>query len=189
MRRLIMWTLVTLDGFFEGASPWDLEFHQEVWGEELEEISLEQLRSADALVFGRTTYEGMAAHWSAADGAIAELMNRLPKLVCSRTLQRADWRNSTLVRDAATEIPELKTRGDGNLFVFGSGKLSQTLLRQGLFDEYRIGLAPVRIGRGTPLFAEEAPEKLVLLEARALSTGCVFLRYRPAGSETPRAAA
>ncbi len=99
MRKLIMWNLVTLDGCFEGEKPWDLAWHELVWGEELEQLSIEQLRSADMLVFGRATYEGMAAYWTTAQGEIADYMNSLPKVVCSRSLHTADWNNSILIKD------------------------------------------------------------------------------------------
>jgi dihydrofolate reductase len=78
MRKLIMWNLVTLDGFFEGLESWALDFHQTVWGEELERFSVEQLRTADLLFFGRVTYEGMAAYWQTAPpGEVADFMNRV----------------------------------------------------------------------------------------------------------------
>ena len=184
MSRLIMWNLLTLDGFFEGATSWDLGWHESVWGEELESISLEQLRTADRLLFGRITYEGMAAYWPSAEGELAEiadLMNGLPKVVFSRTMERAEWSNTTLVRDdAVAEVSRLKRAGDRNTFVFGSGDLSATLIRHGLFDEYRLVLAPLVIGSGKTLFGRDLSElKLRLLEARALSSGAVILRYAP----------
>ena len=70
MRKLIMWNVMTLDGYFEGNKNWDLQFHETVWGPELESLSIEQLRAADFLVFGRITYEGMAAYWKTAKGEI-----------------------------------------------------------------------------------------------------------------------
>ena len=63
MRKLIMWNVITLDGYFEDSKPWDLEFHNLVWGDELEQLSIKQLNSASALVFGRNTYKGMAKYW------------------------------------------------------------------------------------------------------------------------------
>jgi dihydrofolate reductase len=131
------------------------------------------------LVFGRVTYEGMAAYWTTAQGAIADYMNKLPKLVCSRTLQMATWNNTTMVKDnVAVEIARLKQQGSGNMLVFGSANLSRTLMNERLFDEYRIGIAPVIHGRGRLLFSDgHNPQSLQLLEARALSTGCVILRY------------
>ena len=184
MSRLIMWNALSLDGMFEGAKSWDLDFHRYVWGEELERFSVEQLRSADQLLFGRVTYEGMAAYWQTAKGEVTDFMNRLPKVVFSRTLERADWANTKLAKgDLAAEVEELKRQGSGNTFVFGSGNLSASLIEHGLFDEYRLAVAPVLLGRGRPLFGpigEKLPLKL--LEARALSNGGVILRYEPSQS-------
>ena len=182
MRRLIMWNLITLDGYFEGEKNWDLPWHEQVWGEELERFSLDQLESADMLVFGRVTYEGMAAYWQTATGAIAEYMNALPKVVCSRTLQTADWNNTAIVKDAR-EVATLKRQGSGDMYVFGSAILSKTLMNEGLFDEYRIGIAPVIHSRGRLLFGDGlTPQGLQLREARPLSNGCTILRYRTEGT-------
>lgn len=176
-----MWNLLTLDGYFEGPKSWDLDFHQTIWGEELEQLSIEQLRSADRLLFGRVTYEGMAAYWPAEQGEVAALMNSLPKVVVSRTLGRAEWANTRLVKEnAAAEVLELKRQGDRNTFVFGSADLATTLINHGLFDEYRLAIAPVVLGAGTPLFGRTVNRlKLKLLEARPLSSGGVILRYEP----------
>src|SRR3989338_10349978 len=183
MRKLIMWNVVTLDGYFEGEKKWDLSFHELVWGKELEELSLTQLKSADMLVFGATTYKGMAEYWTKAQGAegeIAEYMNKLPKVVCSRTLKTADWNNTTIAKDAAVEIPKLKQQGNGDMFVFGSGNLSESLMKAELFDEYRLCIAPVFLGKGRLLFNKGIPhEKLKLLESNPLATGGIILRYSP----------
>jgi dihydrofolate reductase len=181
MSKLIMWNLMTLDGFFEGIKSWDLDFHQAVWGEELERLSIEQLGTADRLVFGRVTYEGMAAYWQTATGEIADFMNGIPKIVFSRSLERADWNNTKLVKtDVATEVTSLKRGNDKNIFVFGSAKLSVTLMQHNLFDEYRIAIVPVVLGSGQPLFRSNASRlKLELLDSRALSNGCLILRYVP----------
>jgi dihydrofolate reductase len=181
MRKLIVWNLISLDGFFEGAQPWELDWHEYVWGDELERLSLEQLDSADLLLFGRATYEGMAAYWSAATGAVAELMNGIAKRVYSRTLKRADWSNTTLVPDdAAADVARLKQAGDANVLIFGSARLTASLARRDLVDEYRLGLVPVVLGRGTPLFpAAAARQRMELVEATPLRSGCVILRYRP----------
>jgi dihydrofolate reductase len=180
MRKLIMWNLVTLDGYFEGEKEWDLAFHDLVWGKELEQLSIEQLQSADMLVFGGTTYEGMAKYWTTAKGEIADFMNRIQKVVCSPTLKSADWNNTAIVRDAVAELPKLKQQGNGNMFVFGSGKLSEALIKANLFDEYRLVIVPVFLGKGNRLFNSGLNyQPLELLEARPLSTGGVILRYVP----------
>jgi dihydrofolate reductase len=186
MSRLIMWNLMTLDGFFEGAKSWQLDWHNQVWGEELERLSIDQLHTVERLLFGRVTYEGMAAYWQTATGEVevADLMNTLPKTVFSRTLERADWANTTLVRsDAPAAIAQLKREGNGDMCVFGSAKLSASLMEHGLFDEIRLALVPVIIGNGTPLFGRDLSRRnFTLVESRPLSSGGVILRYVPAQS-------
>ncbi|MGE5847021.1 MAG: dihydrofolate reductase family protein [Ignavibacteria bacterium] len=179
MRKLIMWNLITLDGYFEGNQNWDLSFHELVWGKELEQLSIEQLHSADYLVFGRKTYEGMADYWTKAKGEIADLMNKIPKLVFSKTLNLVDWNNSTLIKDnASAKIKKLKEQGDRDMYVFGSANLSETFVNDNLFDEYRIGIAPVILGSGRPLFREGISAKnLSLVSTQQLLTGGVVLKY------------
>ncbi|HEY8513402.1 MAG TPA: dihydrofolate reductase family protein [Cyclobacteriaceae bacterium] len=187
MRKLIMWNIVTLDGYFEGEKKWDLSFHDQVWGPELEKLSLEQLRSADYLIVGRVTYEGMAAYWKNAESEnseIARLMNSLPKLVFSTTLKPADlmaigWNNATLATGGVPEeISRLKAQDGKNMYVFGSADLSRTLIENDLFDEYRIGIAPVILGNGTRLFKSGTPgTNLRLVSTLPLSPGGVVLRF------------
>jgi dihydrofolate reductase len=179
--RLIMWNLVTLEGFFEGPKKWDLDWHEYVWGDELEQFSLEQEKTADALLFGRVTYEGMAAYWSTAKGATADFMNSVPKVVFSRTLAKADWNNTRLVRDnAESEVAKLKKTSKQNLYVFGSAELSATLMQHDLFDEYRLCVVPVVLGAGTPLFKSDGERKrMKLRETRALKSGGVILFCEP----------
>ncbi|SEL96094.1 dihydrofolate reductase family protein [Parapedobacter koreensis] len=182
MRKLIMWNIITLDGYFEGNQHWDLPFHNVVWGKELEKFSLEQLNAADYLVFGRVTYEGMAAHWTKATGepeTIAGLMNNIPKLVFSKTLESADWNNTTLIKEnASAEIAKLKAEGNGDMYVFGSANLSETFINDQLFDEYRIGIAPVILGSGRHLFSRGiTPDNLSLISTQVLSTGGIVLTY------------
>jgi dihydrofolate reductase len=184
MRQLIMWNVVTLDGYFEGEKNWDLSFHELVWGKELEEFSLTQLKSAGMLVFGSTTYKGMADYWTKAEGGaegeIAGFMNKIKKVVCSSTLKTADWNNTIIVKDAVAEIPKLKQQGNGDLFLFGSGNLSESLIKAELFDEIRLCIAPLLLGNGRHLFNKGIPDKkLKLLEARPLAAGGIILRYVP----------
>lgn len=180
MSKLIMWNVITLDGYFEGEKSWELPFHETVWGPELEKFSIEQLESADYLVFGRVTFEGMAAYWKTEEGVIADWMNRLPKIVCSRKLASADWNNSTLIKEnVASEIARLKATGNKDMYVFGSANLSETLIREKLFDEYRICIAPVILGKGSLLFSEGLPlSNLSLISSEQLTNGGVILRYK-----------
>ncbi len=181
MKKLIMWNVVTLDGRFEGEKPWDLSFHQLVWGPELEAFIMMQLREASMLVFGENTYKGMAEYWVKADPAEqkeATLMNSLPKVVCSPTLEKAEWNNTLIVRDAVSGIKQLKEGEGGPMFIFGSSILSESLMKAGLFDEVRLCIAPTILGKGRHLFTDtNMQHNLKLLETKPLQNGGVILRY------------
>ena len=181
MRKVMMWNMVTLDGFFEGPKSWEIDWHEDVWGEELEQFGLEQFKSIGALLFGRVTYQGMAAYWSKATGEVAEFMNSVPKVVFSKTMESADWNNSRLFKgQAEEEVARLKQEPGKDLFIFGSANLSAALTQHGLIDEYRLALNPLVLGGGNPLF-KPSPNRLrmKLLEARPLKSGVVLLRYQP----------
>jgi len=185
VRKLIMWNMVTLDGFFEGPKPWEIDWHELVWGEELEQMSIEQTGSADLLLFGRRTYEGMAQYWPTATEQVADIMNSISKVVFSGTLDKADWNNTRLVKSKAEEeVARLKQQPGQDMLIFGSADLSASLMRHGLIDEFRLGVVPVVLGGGNPLF-KPIPDRLPmkLLEARALKSGCVILRYEPSKME------
>lgn len=179
-----MWNLVTLDGYFEGTKSWDLDWHEYVWGDELEQFGLEQAATADLLLFGRVTYEGMAAHWSSAEGETADFMNSVSKVVFSRSLETADWNNTRLVKDRVEEeVARLKQQPGTDILVFGSADLSSTLMQRDLIDEYRLCVVPVVLGEGNPLFkAHPEQVKMQLVDTRPLETGGVILRYRPDGT-------
>ena len=186
MRRLVMWNLQSLDGCFDGARPWELDWHLSAWGEELERLSLDQSKEIGTLLFGRATYQGMADYWTAASGPIADFMNGVPKVVISRTLGAATWNNTRLVRgDAAEAVAGLKREDGKDLYVFGSAKLCDSLVRRRLFDEYRVCIAPIVLGNGVPLFKPGVDrQRLRLLDSRVLATGGVVLRYAPGDDET-----
>jgi dihydrofolate reductase len=179
MRKVIVWNMVTLDGYFEGPKPWEIDWHEYVWGEELERFSLDQAQEVGALLFGRVTYEGMASYWSTATGEIAEFMNSIPKVVFSNTLETAEWNNTRLMTGSAEEeVARLKQERGKDLFIFGSANLTGSLTSHGLVDEYRIGLNPLVLGGGTPMFKpSDQRMRLKLLEARPLQSGVVLLRY------------
>lgn len=137
MAKLILWNVITLDGNFEGEKPWDLSFHELVWGPELEALSQEQLQEASMLVFGKNTYQGMADYWINAgetEGEVTKSMNSIKKVVCSTSLEKADWNNTIIVRDAVKEITKLKQEASGPLYVFGSAILTKSLMDANLLD-------------------------------------------------------
>lgn len=180
MRKIIAWNVMTLDGCFEGTNPWDLSFHTSVWGDELEAFSLAQGEELGTLLFGRKTYEGMADYWSKETGPIADMMNGSEKAVASRTLKSVGWNNSRLLEgDIVDAVKRLKNEPGKDIFVFGSADLLDTLLAEGLVDEYRLCIAPVLLGAGHPLFKPGRALSLKLTQTTQLKNGGVILRYLP----------
>lgn len=179
MGKLIVWNIASLDGCFEGPDPWDLSLHETVWGDELEALSNTQLDEAEALLFGRKTYEGMATYWANETGQIADGMNTIRKYVVSNTLSDAKWNNSHLISgDVVKAIAELKRNAGRNIYIFGSADLLATLLPAGLIDEYRLGIAPLILGRGTPLFKPSDHRiDLNLIKTQPLTGGGIVLFY------------
>jgi dihydrofolate reductase len=174
---------MTLDGFFEGPDH-DINWHNV--DKEFDEFSIAQLETAGMLLFGRVTYELMAGYWPSEAGlkddpVVANWMNSLPKVVFSRTLEKADWNNTRLVKtDIAGEIAKLKQQPGKDLFLFGSADLATTLIKLGLIDEYRILLNPIVLGKGSPLFkGVEKPFKLSLIKTRTFQNGNIMLYYQP----------
>lgn len=178
MGKLIVWNLVSVDGYFEGAKKWDLDFHNLAWGPELEKLSEEFGDKAAMLVFGRVTYEGMADYWRSAEpGKVTTYMNALPKLVASRTLTSVDWNNSRVTADIVPELKRLKAEKTKALYVFGSAELTHSLLEAGLVDELMICVVPVLLGEGTLLFKPGRKMGLDLTETRRLGNGAIINTY------------
>jgi dihydrofolate reductase len=183
MAKLIMWNLMTLDGFVEGPNR-DISWHDDVWGEELEQLSIQQLNEAGGLLFGRVTYELMANHWPNATGTVADFMNAAPKYVFSRTVKQSGWNNTRVFGgDVVETVARLKRDSVKDMFLFGSADLASALIPRGLIDEFRIAVSPVILGGGTPLFKPGEKVKLRLIDSRPLSTGIVILRYVPAAAK------
>ena len=186
MRKLFSFNLITLDGFFEGPQQ-DIGWHNV--DEEFNEFAVEQLSTIGVILFGRVTYQGMASFWPTPfaienDPVVAELMNSFPKVVISRTLDKAEWNNTRLVKaQVAEEITKLKQQPGKDLAIFGSANLTATLMHLGLVDELRIMVNPVILGQGTPLF-KGVTEKvdLKLINTRVFRNGNVLLYYQPIGA-------
>jgi dihydrofolate reductase len=182
MAKVIVWNMVTLDGFFEGESKWEISFHADGWSDELSVMSNTFGDEAGLLVFGRITYEGMKAYWTSTEeeGATRTYMNALPKLVASRTLTSSDWNNTRMTADPVAEIGRLRKEESKNIYIFGSAELADTLMSAGVVDEVMLGIVPVTLGRGNPFFKQhDKKSKFTLIEARPLKSGTVILRYTP----------
>ncbi|MDX6225397.1 MAG: hypothetical protein QOE64_1773 [Frankiales bacterium] len=145
----------------------------------------EVMAATDALLFGRRTWQGMAAAWPERAGdSFADAMNAIPKYVASRTLNQQDltWENSTLLppNDAIGAIRELRAGDGGGLQVMGSPSLAAQLVEQDLVDEYRLMIEPVLLGGGKRLFpADGKLRELELVSTTTAATGVLICAYRP----------
>ena len=192
MRKLVAISNMTLDGVTQAPGGPDEDptggFELGGWAVGyFDDALMEEIRSAMEtpfdLVLGRKTYEIFAAHWPFDEGPIADRLNAATKHVASRTLDRVEWNNSTLIAgDVATEVGRLK-EGDGpELQVHGSTDLLQTLLAGGLIDEYRLLFFPVIAGSGKRLFGDGAtPGGLKLVSSTTSPSGVISATYEPAG--------
>jgi len=183
MRKVFLFNMITLDGFFEGPNQ-DISWHHV--DDEFNEFAIEQLNEIGTLLFGRVTYQGMASYWPTEfaikdDSIVAGLMNSLPKIVFSRTLDKAEWNNSRLVKEnAVEEVSKLKQQPGKDIAIFGSSDLAVTLAENDLIDEYRVIVNPVFLGSGTSLLKGIKDKlNLKLLKARTFKSGNVLLYYAP----------
>ena len=199
MRKLSVVNFVTLDGVMQSpADPdedrsggfeyggWVLPYLDEDWGR----VAGEGMAASDALLFGRKTYEKMAAYWpnQPDDDPVSVKMNRSAKYVVSNTLDDVPWENSTLIKgDAVAEIIKLKEQPGKGITVLGSGDLLQTLMKHDLIDEYELLVCPLLLGRGKRLFRDGGPKSpLEFVDSKTTKSGALILTYRPV-SETERA--
>ena len=178
---------VSLDGYIEGPNR-ELDWH--LVDDELHSHFNDYLAAMGAFLNGRVTYELMAGFWPTADTdpastrpmvEFARIWRDMPKIVYSRTLERAGW-NATIVRDVAPEeVMALKAQAGGDM-VLGGADLAAEFMRHDLIDEYRIYIHPVVIGRGKPLFPpSDTRVDLRLAETRTFGNGVVLIRYERLG--------
>ena len=187
MRRIISSTYVTLDGVIQPLD-WSGQNAGLDATKERNTYARELLFSADALIMGRGTYEGFAAHWpnqtAESDGPGAEgltdRINSMPKYVVSTTLKGPLSWNSTLIEgDVVQEVAKLKQQPGKDIVMYGCGQLARTLLEHGLMDEFRFWVFPVVRGGGYRLFEDGFRADLELVDTRVFSTGFVVLTCRP----------
>ena len=184
MRKMFVFNMVTLDGFFEGPNQ-SIDWHNV--DAEFNTFAAEQLSTIGVILFGRVTYQCMASYWPTPlaiedDPVIAAQMNAFPKIVVSRTLDKAEWNNTRLIKDnVADEVIRLKQQPGKDLAIFGSANLTASLMQLGLVDEFRIMVNPIVLGKGTPLFKDIGqPLPLKLIKTRTFGSGNVLLYYQPA---------
>ncbi|MDP4240052.1 MAG: dihydrofolate reductase family protein [Bacteroidota bacterium] len=183
MRKVILFNMITLDGYFERQDH-SIEWHNV--DEEFNEFAIEQLNNADVLLFGRATYDLMASYWPSVtattdDPMVAHKMNTISKIVFSKTMKKADWENTRVINEnIQEEITKLKNESGKDMYVFGSAELASSLRELGLIDEYRIMINPLVIGHGKPLFTNVDHDlNLKLLKIKQFKSGNVLLYYEP----------
>jgi dihydrofolate reductase len=177
MSKLQVAEFMTLDGIMEAPDQWNGQFLNEEMGMEIGD----NLFQCDALLYGRRTYEEMAAAWPERTGDMADRFNSIPKFVVSTTLQKATWDNTRLIKsDVAEEVLKLKQQFGQAITILGSGELVRTLMDHHLIDEYLLVVCPLVLGKGKRLFQEAGQTTLRLVNSKAYSTGAIWLTYHPA---------
>ncbi len=181
MGKVIIFNATTLDGYFEGPKR-EIDWHHV--DDEFNDFAIEQLNTAEAILFGRVTYEMMASYWPTPeaindDPTVASKMNNLPKIVFSKTLSKAGWQNTRLIKgNFVEEISKLKKKASKDMFIFGSSDLAVSFMEHGLIDEYQFIITPLILGGGKPIFKGISKRvELKYLKSRVFKNGNVLLYY------------
>jgi dihydrofolate reductase len=187
MGRIVATEFVSLDGVMEAPGGGE-DYEHQGWtfeierGAEGDKFKLDETLATEALLLGRTTYEGFAAAWPSMKGEFADKFNAMPKYVVSSTLQEPSWNNTTVLGgDVAEEVARLKGTLDGEVVVHGSAQLVQSLIEQDLLDELRLMVFPVLLGSGKRLFGSASDKKpLRLKSSKTVGDGVAVLVYEAA---------
>jgi dihydrofolate reductase len=185
-RRLILHMSVSLDGFAahrDHSLDWLTPDEDRLpdHGDQRHRINLELLSQVGLIVLGRRGYEDMVGGWASSNNPMAQLMNSLPKLVFSQSLEAVEWNNATVTRrPLAEEIPERKAEGGKDIVVFGGARIANGLIRERLVDEYRLTVHPVALGDGLPLMhGIPEPQRLEMVSSTVYADGSVSQVLRP----------
>lgn len=195
MRKLVVVEGLSLDGVMQAPGHanedrsggfehggWQMQYFDEATGVEI----AKSMAETDAFLFGRTTYEIMAAYWPhAPEGDMfGDVLNGRTKYVPSTTLEEPlEWKNSTLLKgDVPSVVSALKAEPGKNIVVLGSGMLARTLMENDLVDEYSLTFYPLVLGTGKKLFEDSNQRsQLRLIDSRTSSTGAIWASYVPEG--------
>jgi dihydrofolate reductase len=180
MRKIIVEAEISVDGAMGGEN-------MDFWGQtapfrsdDVTKYLNDLLFMPDALLIGRKTYEFFAQVWPTREGSDADKINTMPKHVASNSLKEPLQWNSTLIKgDVGEEIGNLKQESGNGLLQYGVGKLTHTMLKHGLVDEFRIMVYPFIFGEGPRIFEHMGISTLNLLETKVFSSGVIALHYQP----------
>ena len=188
MRKIIVTEFITLDGVVEAPGGKETPHPNAGWmpkygTAETGKYKVDELAGVDALLLGRNTYENFAGFWpSQTDDAFGNPINRMPKYVVSRSLQKAEWNNCHILRDVAVDVAALKKTDGGDILVYGSATLVKALLHHDLADELRLMVFPVSVGGGLRIFDDNRElKKFGLKHSRAIDNGVLILEYQAIG--------
>jgi dihydrofolate reductase len=170
---------LTLDGVIEAPEKWQFPY----LSDDLVEFNQVAFMGYDAILLGRVTYEIFVGFWPTQTNnefGLADRLNSLPKFVVSSTLDKAEWNNSTLVReDILGELTRLKQQFTGKIALIGSANLAQSLMEAELVDEYQLQVYPIILGNGQRLFNGPLnTTALQLIETKTFNSGVVHLSYQ-----------
>jgi dihydrofolate reductase len=177
MRSVVLMMSVSVDGFVRGPHGHAGEFPEP---DQLKRWKLDRIRRAGTHIMGRVTYEEMAAYWPTSNDEYAAPMNDIPKVVFSKTLDKATWAKSSIAPgDLSDEIHALRGQPGGDIIAWGGANFAQSLSRAGLIDEYMLVIQPVAFGSGLPMF-RDLPNavRLELLEAHTFDNSTVLHVYK-----------
>jgi dihydrofolate reductase len=186
MARIIITEFVSLDGVMEGPGgdndfvrgAWSFEFDR---GDEGDQFKVEETMGADALLLGRSTYEGFAAAWPSREGEFADHFNNMRKYVVSSTLENPEWTNTTVLSGGIEDVARLREEADGDILLSGSAQLAKAVVEADLVDELRLMVFPVVLGTGIRLFGETSEaKKLKLTRSDTAGDGVLLLVYERA---------
>ncbi|HEY7488987.1 MAG TPA: dihydrofolate reductase family protein [Streptosporangiaceae bacterium] len=182
MRKIVASQFISLDGVVEAPDQW----HFPYFNDEMGQAVWSALSTSDTLLLGRVTYEEFAAAWpdrTEEPDEMVDFMNNTPKVVVSTTLDKVEWKNSTLIKgNVFEEIRKLKEQPGGDIGTTGSVTLIRSLLAEGLIDEIKLLVHPIVVGGGRlRLFDPDSPTvPLKLVESQTFTTGVLNLTYVPA---------
>ncbi len=186
MRKIIVFNMVSVDGFFAGVDG-NIDWHNV--DDEFNKFAIEQLKEFQTILFGRTTYQMFESFWPAAlkdpktsedDRKVAQNINDLEKIVFSSTLKKVTWNNSKILESIDSEkIKKLKQESRKDMVIFGSGTIVQAMANLNLIDEYRLMINPIILGQGKPMFKDMKDiVNLKLISTRTFKNGNVLLCYQ-----------
>ncbi len=184
MRKLIVFNNVTVDGYFTDKNN-DMSWAH-TSDPEWDAFTAENAKGDAEFLFGRVTYQMMAGFWPTPFAKenypdVAKGMNENPKTVFSKTMEKADWQNTRLVRDnLVEEVKKMKDKAGSDILIFGSGTVVSQLTDAGLIDEYQVVVHPLALGGGRTMFEGIKQKlKLKLKNSRSFKNGNVLHYYEP----------